>query len=102
MEGVGEVLAGDQRTWKQNEQGKWYAVGHAVPHQLRAAVIQLKQESEADKAAGRRGARRGSRSRTRPAGRRWVPAKRSGSGTTRPSPSSSLCMSFMIDEPSHR
>ena len=55
MEGVGEVLAGDERLWKQNEQGKWYAVGHAVPHQLRAAVIQLKEESEADKAAGRRG-----------------------------------------------
>ena len=55
MEGVGEVLAGDQRTWKLNEQGKWYAVGHAVPHQLRVAVIQLKEESEADKAAGRSG-----------------------------------------------
>ena len=55
MEGVGEVLAGDQRTWKQNTQGKWYAVGHAVPHQLRVAVIQLKEESEADKAAGRSG-----------------------------------------------
>ena len=55
MEGVGEVLAGDQRTWKQNTQGKWYAVGHAAPHQLRVAVIQLKEESEADKAAGRSG-----------------------------------------------
>ena len=55
MEGVGEVLAGDQRTWKQNKQGKWHAAGHAAPHQLRAAVIQLKEESEADKAAGRRG-----------------------------------------------
>ena len=31
MEGVGEVLAGDERLWKQNEQGKWYAVGHVVP-----------------------------------------------------------------------
>ena len=39
MEGVGEVLAGDQRTLKLNEQGKWHAVGHAVPHQLRVAVI---------------------------------------------------------------
>ena len=55
MEGVGEVLAGDQRTWKQNKQGKWHAVGHAASHQLRAAVTQLKEESEADKAAGRRG-----------------------------------------------
>ena len=32
-----------------------HAVGLAVPHQLRAAAIQLKEESEADKAAGRRG-----------------------------------------------
>ena len=45
MEGVSEVLADDQRTWKQNEQGKWYAVGYAVPHQLRAGVvIQLKED----------------------------------------------------------
>ena len=34
MEGVGEVLAGDQRTWKQNTQGKWYAVGHACMHEV--------------------------------------------------------------------
>ena len=38
-----------------SELSKWYAKGVATPVQQRAAAIELKIRSEADRAAGRRG-----------------------------------------------
>ena len=49
------ALTGEKEDWRRNRLGKWYANGVATPVQQRAAVIELKSRSEADRAAGRRG-----------------------------------------------
>ena len=96
---VAGALGDEQKTWRRNCLGKWYALGVATPVQQRAAVIELRTRSEADSREGRRG-------------KTWDEiADKVGGPTSRTcpvdlvdttSPSSSLCMSFMIDEPSHR
>ena len=66
---VAVALTGEKEDWRRNRLGKWYANGMATPVQQRAAVIELKSRSEADRAAGR-GGKTWDEPRTRWAGRR--------------------------------